>query len=290
MRRLLALVLAAGLVGLASAQKAAAPAVTTTAIPSPETVNAFMKRMFGYDPAVTWQVLEVKSSTIPNVAEIVVRVGNQPTATRLFVTPDGRNAIIGEAVPFGSDPFAGTRSQLTQRARGRSRGPANAPVTIVAFEDLQCPSCRQAHPILEKLLAESPNTRFVFQHFPLTSIHKWAFRAAAVSECVAGESDEAFWKFVDTVFEHQTEITEANADQKLAAYAVASGADTASLKTCAARPEVAARVVASVDLGYSLGVSATPTVFINGRKITQLGAIPYEKLKALVQFEATGGK
>ncbi len=288
MRRLLALVLAAGFVSLAFAQKASAP--VTTPIPNPDTVNAFMKRMFGYDPAVTWQVLEIKPSTIPNVAEIVVRVGNQPTSTRLYVTPDGRNAIIGEAVPFGADPFAGVRSQLAQRARGRTRGPANAAVTIVAFEDLQCPTCRQTRPILEKLLAESPNTRFVFQHFPLTSIHKWAFRAAAVSECVAGESDQAFWKFVDTVFEHQSEITEANAEQKLAAYAVASGADASSLKACAARPEVAARVVASVDLGYSLGVSATPTVFINGRKVTQLAAIPYQKLKALVQFEASGAK
>jgi len=281
MRSMLALVLAVGFVSLAAAQKASAP-VTTPTIPNPETVNAFMKRMFGYDPAVTWQVLEIKPSTIPNVAEIVVRVGNQPTVTRLYVTPDGRNAIIGEAVPFGADPFAGTRSQLAQRARGRSRGPATAAVTIVAFEDLQCPTCRQAHPILQKLLAESPNTRFVFQHFPLTSIHKWAFRAAALSECVAGESDAAFWKFVDTVYEHQTEITEANAEQKLAAYAVASGGDAASLMTCAASPQVAARIVASVDLGHSLGVSATPTVFINGRKVTQLGAIPYEKLKALI--------
>ncbi len=289
MRRLLALAIIAVLVSPAAAQKTAAP-VTPAALPTADTVNAFMKRMFGYDPAVTWQVLEIKSSTIPNVAEIVVRVGNQPTATRLFVTPDGRNAIIGEAVPFGADPFDEVRSQLAQRAKGRTRGPANAAVIIVAFEDLQCPSCRQAHPILQKLLADFPNTRFVFQHFPLTNIHKWAFRAATVAECVAGESDQAFWKFVDTVFERQAEITEANAEQKLAAYAVASGADAASIKTCAASPQAAARVVASVDLGYSLGVSATPTVFINGRKVTQLGAIPYEKLKALVQFEASGGK
>jgi len=286
MRRLFLLALIILLVSLALAQKTA----TTSALPSPETVNAFMRRMFGYDPAVTWQVLEIKPSTIPNVSEIVIRVGNQPLATRLYVTPDGRNVILGDAMPFGADPFASVRSQLAQRAKGRARGPATAPVTLVAFEDLQCPSCRQAHPVLEKLRTEFPNTRFVFQHFPLTSIHKWAFRAAVVSECVAGESDAAFWKFVETVYEHQTEITEANAEQKLAAYAVASGADATSLKACAASPEVAKRVVSSVELGHSLGVSATPTVFINGRKVTQLGAIPYERLKVLMQFEVAGGK
>ncbi len=287
MRRLCLLVLAAGLLSLAAAQKTSPPAARK---PTPETVNTFLKRMFGYDPAVTWQVLEIKPSTIPNVTEVVVRLGNDKTATRLFVTPDGRHAILGEAVPFGADPFAEVRAQLAQRARGRSRGPATAAVTVVAFEDLQCPSCRQAHPILQKLLAEFSNTRFVFQHFPLTSIHKWAFRAAVVSECVAGEGDAAFWKFVDTVYEHQGEVTDANAEQKLLAYAVASGADAASVRTCAAGPQAAARVAASLELGHSLGVSATPTVFINGRKVTQFGAIPYEKLRALMQFEASAGK
>ncbi len=283
MRRWLVLVLAAGLVAMALAQKSA----TSPGLPSLETANAFMKRMFGYDPAVTWQIVEIKASTIPNVSEIVVRVGNQPTVSRLYITPDGRNAILGEAMPFGADPFAGIRTQLVQRAKGRSRGPANASVTLVAFEDLQCPSCKQAHPILEKLLAEVPGSRIVFQHFPLTAIHKWAFRAAVVSECVADESDEAFWKFVDSVFDHQAEITEANAEQKLLAYAVAAGADSSALRACVARPEAGHRVNASLELGRSLGVSATPTVFINGRKVTQLGSIPYDKLKTLVQFEAT---
>jgi protein-disulfide isomerase len=283
MRRWFVFALAVSLVALAAAQKSASPA---PGIPSLETANAFMKRMFGYDPAVTWQIVEIKASTIPNVAEIVVRVGNQPTVSRLYITPDGRNAILGEAMPFGADPFAAIRSQLA-RAKGRTRGPANAPVTIVAFEDLQCPSCKQAHPILEKLLAETPNSRFVFQHFPLTGIHKWAFRAAVVSECVADESDEAFWKYVSSIYDRQAEINEANAEQKLLAYAVAAGADSNALRACVSRPEAEQRVNASMDLGRSLGVSATPTVYINGRKVTQLGAIPYDKLKALVQFEAT---
>ncbi|MGH9649338.1 MAG: thioredoxin domain-containing protein, partial [Terriglobales bacterium] len=257
MRRVFLLIVL-GLVSLAAAQKASAPQMTLS-VPSPETVNAFMQRMFGYDPAVTWQVVEIKASTIPNVSEIVVRVGNQPAVSRLYVTPDGRNVILGEAMPFGADPFASVRSQLAQRARGRARGPVTATVTIVAFEDLQCPSCRQARPVLEKLLTDVPNTRLVFQHFPLTAIHKWAFRAALVSECVAGEGDAAFWKFVDNVFEHQPEITDANAEQKLLAYAVAAGADASSLKTCAAGTEVANRVNASLELGRALGVSATPT-------------------------------
>lgn len=284
MRRWFLLILAVGLVVMAAAQKSASP---SPGLPSLETANAFMKRMFGYDPAVTWQIVEIKASTIPNVSEIVVRVGNQPTVSRLYITPDGRNAILGEAMPFGADPFAANRTQLSQRAKGRARGAANAAVTIVAFEDLQCPSCKQAHPILEKLLTEVPNSRFVFQQFPLTAIHKWAFRAAVVSECVADEREEAFWKFVDSVYEHQAEINDANAEQKLLAYAVAAGADSAALRACVARPEGEQRVNASLELGRSLGVSATPTVFINGRKATQVGAIPYDKLKALVQFEAT---
>ncbi len=259
-------------------------------LPTRDMVQSFMRRMFGYDPAVTWQILEIRPSIVPNMAEIVVRVGNQPLSTRLYVTPDGNHAIIGDAVPFGADPFAPTRARLEREARGPARGPAGAAVTMVVFEDLQCPHCREAHLLLEKLLADYPDIRLVFQHYPLTEVHKWAFQAAAFAECVALEGNAAFWKFVQAVFDHQTEITEDNARARLAAYAMSAGTDGASVRACASSGPVSARVNQSLEFGRSLGVSSTPTLFINGRKVTQVNGIPYERLKALVEFEIRQGK
>ena len=90
---------------------------------------------------------------------------------------------------------------------GPSRGPANAPVTIVEFADLQCPACKAALPAIQRLLADEPKARFVFQQYPLTQMHHWAFKAAEYGECVYQQNPAAFWKFLDAVYGAQEQIT-----------------------------------------------------------------------------------
>ena len=263
-----------------------APAQSSGAfLPSRDTVEAFLKRMFGHDPQATWKVLDIRPSEIPNVAQVLVALGTQQRATTLYVMPDGAHAIVGEVVPFGADPFAVNRARLLKEATGPARGPADAVITIVEFSDLQCPACRAAEPTLQKLLVENPNVRFVFQHFPLTEIHPWAMPAATFAECVRRENGDAFWKFAAAVYEAQPGITTENVAQKLGELAAAAGVDAAKASACAARPEVTAAVEASRDLGESLGVSGTPTVFINGRKLQAFASVPYDVLTALVKTE-----
>ena len=171
---------------------------------------------------------------------------------------------------------------------GPARGPANAAVTMVEFSDLQCPHCKEAQPVIEKLLAEEPGARFVFQNFPLPS-HNWAAKAANYADCVGRASNDAFWKFVQKTYAAQSEITEANADEKLTAIANDSGVKGADTATCAAKPDTAARVEHSVNLGKVVDINGTPALFINGRKISNLG-IPMDTLKSLVEFAAKEGK
>ena len=66
---------------------------------------------------------------------------------------------------------------------GPSRGPADAPVTLVEFSDLQCPHCKEAQPTIDKLMAEEKNARLVFQNFPLPA-HDWAAKAAYYGDCI----------------------------------------------------------------------------------------------------------
>jgi protein-disulfide isomerase len=201
------------------------------------------------------------------------------------VTPDGKHALTGEIMPFGAKPYAPAQEALLKSINGPSRGPEKSTVTIVEFSDLQCPHCKEAQPIIDKLLTEEPNARFVFQNFPLP-MHNWAAKAAAYADCVGRSSNEAFWKFVQRTFDEQANITESNADEKLTAIADAAGAKGADIAVCATKPDTQTRVDRSVALGQSVGVTGTPTLFVNGRKIGNVVGLPHELLKGYVKFAA----
>jgi protein-disulfide isomerase len=264
--------------------KAAAPPATT--LPSEATVDSFLRHFFGYNPGLSWKVNAIQASDVPGMAEVLITFanGDQPQRMRMFVSADGEHAIIGDAIPFGADPFADERKLLQRRADGVARGAAKPAALIVEFSDLQCPHCKAAHPIVERLLAEEPQAKLVFQHFPLP-MHDWAEKAARYADCAGQTNNEAFWKFVGAVFAAQEEITAQNADEKLAAAATASGVDAVATRACAQMPAAAARVQASFALGRDLDVTGTPTVFINGRRVSSIGSLPYEELKAIVDFE-----
>jgi protein-disulfide isomerase len=254
-------------------------------------VNAFLKQMFGYDPSVSWKVVSIRPTEAQGIAEVMILLSN-PQGTqnnRLYVTSDGKHALIGDIIPFGARPFDAARDELAQKADGPSRGPANAPVTIVEFSDLQCPHCKDAQPMVDKLLSEEKDARLVFQNFPLAS-HDWAAKAAAYDDCVGRSSNEAFWKFIQSVYDAQKDISVANADEKLTALADQAGVKGSEIAACAAKPETIGRVQRSVALGASLEVNGTPTLFVNGRKISNVGGLPYEVLKGLTEFAAKDGK
>ncbi|PYX42791.1 MAG: hypothetical protein DMG83_19675 [Acidobacteria bacterium] len=266
---------------------AAAQEKTSANLPSEETVNSFLQQTFGYDSTVTWKITAIKPSIAAGLAEVDVVLSNSQgqSGTTLYVTPDGKHALTGEILPFGAKPYQPAKEALLKGVNGPSRGPDKAPVTIVEFSDLQCPHCKDAQPIIDKLLTEEPNARFVFQNFPLPS-HNWAAKAANYADCIGRSSKDAFWKFVQGTFDAQSSITEANADEKFTAIADTAGVKGADMATCAAKADTKTRVEQSVALGQSVGVTGTPTVFVNGRRIGNVVGLPPEVLKGLVEFAA----
>ena len=263
-----------------------APATNSSGLPTEDTVNSFLFQMFGYDPTLTWKVNEIKPSEIPGLAEVIVTItGSQGSnQNKLYVSSDGKHAISGEVLAFGAHPFDDDREKLEKGINGIAKGPAKAPVTIVEFTDLQCPHCKEAAPKIDELLAQEPNARFIFQNFPLPS-HNWAAKAAAYADCVGRANNEAFWKFVQNTFAQQESITESNADEKLKAISTQSGVNADQVAACSTKPDTQARIESSLELGKSVGVNGTPTLFINGRAIT--GGAPVEVLKKIVEFQAS---
>ncbi len=297
MRILIALILAAAVSVSAAQQKTAVKPKSATAsthathaseaLPSEDEVNGFMHATFGYNPQLTWKIVSIKPSEAEGLAEVRVQISSPEGQgeQKFFVSDDRKHAVVGEVIPFGAHPFEKARLELQKRADGPGRGPASAPVEIVEFSDLQCPHCKEANPTIAKLLGEDANIHFVYQNFPLPS-HNWAEKAAAYDDCVGRASNDAFWKFIEGVFAAQEQITAENADEKLTGIADQAGVKGSDIAVCAALPETQSRVQASVELGKSLDVNSTPTLFVNGRPVGVSGN-NYDALKQLVDFSAT---
>lgn len=283
---LLASVLIAGAFAQNTAVKSAPTASATATTPTEETVNAFLHRMFGFDSNVKWKVLSIKPTEVPGISSVTYVLGNDPRTTQVFVTSDGKHAIVGKMIPFGADPFAEYRTKLLSSVNGFSKGPADSKVLLVEFSDLQCPHCKSAEPIVEKLQQDVPGVKLVYQQFPLVQIHPWAMKAAEYSDCIGRSNGDKGFAFNDAVFAAQEQITPENSAEKLNAATQAQGLDSSKIATCAADPATEKRVQQSLDLGISLEVTGTPTLFVNGRPLVGFAEVPYETLKSLVEFEA----
>ena len=288
------LLLCAGISAQAQ-QTATAPAKSgehqAANLPAEATVNEFMRRTFGYDQNLKWKVTDIKPAPDPSMTEIsvVVNTPEGQQGLKLFVTPDQKYAISGDFVPFGADPYAPIRNLLNEKAKGPSRGAANPSVTIVEFGDLQCPACKRAQPTIDKLMNDEPNAKLIFEQFPLTSLHKWAMTASKYALCVQRQNKDGFWKFVDTVYQHQDEMQQQSvedAEKKLQQYAGEVGVNAEQVQKCTSDPSIVTEISNSQVLGKDVDVTGTPTLFIGGRKIANVGGIPYETLKAITDFQA----
>jgi protein-disulfide isomerase len=280
----------------APAEKSAAPKPAAkpsgdTVLPSEATVDSFLQQTFGYQPDLTWKISSIKPAAVAGLAEVSVVLASQQgqQLSRFYVSQDGMHAVVGDIIPFGAKPFDPAKKMLDKGITGPERGPKDSPVTIVEFGDLQCPACKAAQPAIEALVAAEPTARFVFQNFPL-EMHNWAAKGAAYADCVGRASNDAFWKFVSKTYETQSDITAATADEKLTAIADGAGVKGAEIAACAAKPETKARIDASIELGKSVDVSGTPTLFINGRKIGSLDPRMGDTYKGLVDFAAKQAK
>jgi protein-disulfide isomerase len=264
---------------------------SVTTLPSEATVDSFLQQTFGYQADLTWKISSIKPAAVAGLAEVNVVLASKQgqQLSKFYVSQDGMHAVVGEIIPFGPKPFEPAMKLLEKGITGPSRGPKDAAVTIVEFGDLQCPACKAAQPAIEALVAAEPNARFVFQNFPL-EMHNWAAKGAAYADCVGRASNDAFWKFVAKTYETQSDITAATADEKLTAIADGAGVKGADIAACAVKSETKARVDASIELGKTVDVSGTPTLFINGRKVGSLDPRMGDTYKGLVDFAAKQAK
>lgn len=160
-------------------------------------------------------------------------------------------------------------------------GPEDAPITIIEFSDYQCPFCQRWHQeVYEPLLAAYPGQiRFVYRHFPLTSIHPDAFSAAEAAMC-AGEQD-AYWLYHEMLFSGQS-----LGSSIYTQYAEALSLNVDKFNACMEAEKYKAEIEADTDFAINLGIRSTPTFFING--IALVGAQPLDVFKQVIDKELAG--
>ena len=267
------------------------PKYFTAASPNVDTVNAFLKALWGYDSNRIWRVEAIQTTGAPGVSKVVVFISDKSPNAKVqtaafFVTPDGKHVIAGDSVvPFGATPFADLRKTLQERADGAARGAAGKDLMLVEFADLECPHCKEAQTTMDQLVKDFPNARVVFQPFPLVSIHPFAFKAAEYGYCVEKHSDAAFFTYAAAVFDAQAGLTAETGDATLKNAVTKAGLDPAAIDACAATPAIKAQVDASVKLAEDSGVNQTPELAVNGH-LLPITQVPYETLKKIISYQA----
>lgn len=160
------------------------------------------------------------------------------------------------------------------------KGDMDAPVTIVEFSDFECPFCERYYSDTYKQIDEqyikTGKVRYVFRDYPL-SFHPNAQKAAEAAQC-AGDQGK-FWEMHDMIFENQHAMGVSN----LKSYAEGMGLDSQQFDQCLDSGKYAQEVLDDQQDGARLGVSGTPSFFINGKNI--VGAQPFETFKEAIEAE-----
>lgn len=180
----------------------------------------------------------------------------------------------GPPVKVSLDP---PRTEVTIAEHDPSKGPKDAPITIIEFSEYQCPFCARVTPTLKALEQKyAGKIRIVYKDFPLQN-HAQAPKAAEAAHC-AGDQGK-YWELHDRMFANQQQLQVPQLKQS----AGALGLDQAAFDKCLDSGKYAAIVQEDVEYGGKMGVSSTPTLYINGRLVS--GAQPPAVFESIIDEE-----
>jgi protein-disulfide isomerase len=198
-----------------------------------------------------------------------------------LISKDGTKLARLETFDLTKDP--GSDIDIAGRP---IRGNPAAKVTVINFDDLECPYCARMHQSLFPATLEhyKGQVRFIYKDFPLTEIHPWAMHAATDANCLAAQSGDVYWNYVDYLHTHGDEVTgtDRNLAKSIAALdriarqeAAIGKLDTGKLDACLARQDET-EINGSLKEAEALGLDGAPALFVNGERIN--GAVPQEQV------------
>lgn len=249
-------------------------------------------RSFYSVPAAVKLVIGARTpSDFPGYDTVVVTFdnGDKKQDQKFLISKDNKTLLRVTRMDLTEDPYQKVMSEIDVTGRP-VRGNKDAKVTIVNYDDFECPFCARMHEALtdDILKTYGDRVRIIYKDYPLIEIHPWAKRAANDANCLAAQSNTAYWDFADFVHGNQRQISsqgktlaaqEAEIDRITLDMAAKAKVPAETVQACIkAQPDK--QLQSSMAEADKLGVSATPTLFINGYKID--GAVPPSELHAAI--------
>jgi protein-disulfide isomerase len=228
------------------------------------------------------------ASEFPNYELLPVTMSRQGKEQKaeFLLSKDGKTLIRFTKIDLTKDIYAETMDKIKVADRP-VRGNPDAKVTIVNFDDFQCPFCARMHTtLMDQILPQyADKVKIVYKDYPLIQIHPWAEHAAVDAGCLAKENGAAYWQLADYLHANQRTISAsqngqaptAELDRVTLDFGQKNGADMNRLQACI-KSQSNSAVKSSMSEGDELGVSATPTLFINGEKLE--GAVDVADVRA----------
>jgi protein-disulfide isomerase len=163
-------------------------------------------------------------------------------------------------------------------------GAKNAKVTIIEYSDFECPFCSRFHPTMEQIIdTYGDQVRWVYRHFPLTSIHPDAIPFAHATECAAEQDRDKFWEMASIIFDNQTA---GSSDSTLRGYAQSIGLNVSDFESCMSSQKYAKHIQDDANEAVAAGGAGTPYSIIigpDGETVPLSGAQPYTAVEAAVK-------
>jgi protein-disulfide isomerase len=188
----------------------------------------------------------------------------------VLLARDGKHLVVSDLYNLAIDPKQQALRTISLHDEP-TVGPANAPVTIVEYADLQCPTCARMHDFLEtKVVPRYGNKlRIVFKEYPLP-MHDWSFTAAIADQCAFEINPSTYVPLRTAIFRSQQLINITNLRDTLLSYGEQAGLDRVQLAGCLDSKSSLPRIQRDVAEAKRIQVNSTPTVFINGRMMVGL--------------------
>ena len=274
------------LLSLLATVLAALPALLAQAPNQPmthEKIIRYVRERFTIPDSVKITMTDLRESAYPDFLETTVTLddGKDKRSQPLFVSKDMRYLVEGSIFNLGGDPHQEIVRLISLQDQA-TQGPANAPVTLVEYSDLECPVCAHLQEELETDVVPKYGNklRVVFKEFPLVTVHDWALTGAIASQCIYRIDPSKYVDFRSAVFKNQESITGEHARDMLLHFGAEAGVDNMKLAACVDAKDSLSRVEANMHEGEALGIGQTPTSFINGR--TLIGAPPSADIYKLI--------
>jgi len=239
---------------------------------SPAEMEQRIREVFKSPANIKLAVGGFKPSAAPDfkVGNLNVDDGKTKQDRPLLLTRDGKHLIVGEMFNLAIDPRQHALHSITLQDEP-TQGPADAPVTIVEFADLECPTCARMQDFIETTLLPryGNKLRVVFKEFPLP-MHDWSTTAAIACQCAYEINPPAYVPMRTAIFRNQQLINITNVRDTVLNYGEQAGVDRVKLAGCLDAKSSLPRIQRDVKEAKAIDVTATPTLFINGRMMVGL--------------------